>query len=131
MVLYAFPLSNRLRADRRFLPMPGDLIRELCDKVGGAPGAIPHLLLRGVQGDVPSMLREPQCIYARSDTPDAFAYELTKALDDHRDLFRRSQNPPSVLSMRVPTSVRLVGRIRTRSMQPACSSPTTRPSRSG
>lgn len=80
----------------RFLPLPDDLIQSIRKEIGGEPGAIPHLLLRGVQGDVPSVLREPQCIYARDDTPDDFVYLLAKALDDNRHLFRHTHIPYSL-----------------------------------
>jgi TRAP-type uncharacterized transport system substrate-binding protein len=72
----------------RFLPLPDDLIQRLCEATGGTPGHIPHQLMRGVMGDIPSVARPPHVIYGRDDMPEDFAYLLTKALDENRNLFR-------------------------------------------
>jgi TRAP-type uncharacterized transport system substrate-binding protein len=39
------------------------------------------------------MYRPWQVIYARDDMPEDFAYLLAKALDDNRDLFRKTHLP--------------------------------------
>jgi TRAP-type uncharacterized transport system substrate-binding protein len=70
-----------------FLPLPEALIQQLCKEQGGEPGAIPHHLLRGIEVDVPSVLRSPQIIYGRDDMPDEFAHLLAKALDEGAHLF--------------------------------------------
>jgi uncharacterized protein len=77
-----------VRHELRFLPLPDDLIQRICKETGGAPGHIPHQLMRGVEGDIPTVAREPHVIYGRDDLPDDFAYLLAKALDDNRHLFR-------------------------------------------
>jgi TRAP-type uncharacterized transport system substrate-binding protein len=39
--------------------------------------------------------RFPQCIYTRAEADDAFIYEVTKALDASRHLFRATHIPYS------------------------------------
>jgi uncharacterized protein len=77
----------------RFLPLPEDLVRRICDEVGGEPGAVPRHLVRGVDLEVPSVARLPQVIYAREDLPEEIAYMVAKALDDNRQLFRATHLP--------------------------------------
>ena len=74
----------------RFLPLPDALIHTLCEEDGGQPSVIPHHLLRGIDVDVPSVLRPPQIIYGRDDMPDDFAYLVAKALDENAHLFREA-----------------------------------------
>jgi TRAP-type uncharacterized transport system substrate-binding protein len=82
--------------DMRFLALPADLIQRLCEsgEVEGA-GFVPHRLMRGVNEDLPSVERFPQMIYTRDDVPEAFVYEVTKALDQNRHLFRQTHLPYS------------------------------------
>jgi len=77
-----------VRHELRFLPLPEDLIQRICEETGGDPGAIPHQLMRGVVGDIPSVARSPHAIYGRDDLPEDFAYLLAKTLDEERHLFR-------------------------------------------
>lgn len=82
--------------DMRFLPLPDDLIRQIVDKQQAeGPGAIPHRLMRGVNEDVPTVQRFPQCIYTRAEADEAFIYDVTKALDSARHLFRSTHIPYS------------------------------------
>jgi TRAP-type uncharacterized transport system substrate-binding protein len=80
----------------RFLPMPPDLVQRLCNsgEVEG-PGFIPHRLMRGVDEDIPSVERFPQVIYSREDVPADFIYEVARALDRGRQLFRQTHLPYS------------------------------------
>src|SRR6266508_5094305 len=69
----------------RFLPLPADLIqRIIAQHQAEAPGFIPHRLMRGVNEDIPTVQRFPQVIYTRSEAPDEFVLEVTKALDQGR-----------------------------------------------
>jgi TRAP-type uncharacterized transport system substrate-binding protein len=81
--------------DLEFLPLPDDLIREICDEYGGEPGFIPYRLVRGVDRDTPSVSSPWQLIYARDDMPEDFAYLLARAYDDQRHLFRETLMPYS------------------------------------
>ena len=82
--------------DLKFFPLPPDLVQKMCDEdeVEG-PGFIPHRLMRGVNEDIPTAQRLPQVIYTREDVGDAFIYEVTKALDENRHLFRQTHLPYS------------------------------------
>jgi TRAP-type uncharacterized transport system substrate-binding protein len=77
----------------RFLDLPEPVISPLSKMVCGSPGYIPHQLVRGVDRDVRSVYRGPQVICGRDDMPDEFAYQLAKALDDNRHLFRQTALP--------------------------------------
>ena len=77
----------------RFLPLPDDLIQRVCRELGGEPGFIPYRLARGVEAPTASVHRPSQVIFGRDDMPDDFAYLLAKALDDRRDLFRKTHIP--------------------------------------
>jgi TRAP-type uncharacterized transport system substrate-binding protein len=82
--------------DMRFLALPEDLIQRIMDRhLAEAPGAIPHRLMRGVNEDVATVQRFPQAIYTRSEASEAFVYEVTKALDGSRHLFRATHMPYS------------------------------------
>ena len=84
-----------VRHELRFLPLPDDLIQQIVKETGGSPGHIPHQLMRGVVGDVPTVARTPHLIYGRDDTPEDFAYLLAKTLDEKRNLFREVYLPYS------------------------------------
>jgi TRAP-type uncharacterized transport system substrate-binding protein len=94
----------------RFLPLPDDLVRILCEhgEVEG-PGFIPHRLMRGVNEDIPSAQRLPQVIYTRSEVPDEFVYQVVRALDKGRHFFRQTHIPYSYdpLTVALPRSVPL------------------------
>jgi TRAP-type uncharacterized transport system substrate-binding protein len=80
----------------RFLPLPPDLIKQIMDRgQAEAPGFIPHRLMRGVDEDIPTVERFPQVIYTRAEAPDDFIFEVTKALDENRHLFRKTHMPYS------------------------------------
>jgi len=82
--------------DLRFLPLPPDLIKLIMDRgQAEAPGFIPHRLMRGVDEDIPTVQRFPQAYYTRDDVPDTFVYEVAKALDNGRNLFRQTHMPYS------------------------------------
>jgi TRAP-type uncharacterized transport system substrate-binding protein len=52
--------------------------------------------MRGVNEDVPTVQRFPQVIYTRAEAPDDFVYEVTRALDNNRQLFRHTHMPYSL-----------------------------------
>ena len=82
--------------DMRFLPLPADLIRSIVEKQQAeGPGVIPHRLMRGVDEDVPTVQRFPQCIYTRAEADESFIHEVTGALDQARHLFRTTHIPYS------------------------------------
>ncbi|MPZ48635.1 MAG: hypothetical protein GEU75_04865 [Dehalococcoidia bacterium] len=86
-------LELSLNHELRFLDLPEAVIRPLSEMVCGSPGYIPHELVRGVDRDVRSVYRGPHVICCRDDMPEKFAYQLAKALDDNRHLFRQTALP--------------------------------------
>ncbi|MDE3074954.1 MAG: hypothetical protein KGJ86_05950 [Chloroflexota bacterium] len=72
----------------RFLPLADHAVRRLCEEEGGQQSMLPHHLLRGLDRDVPSVMRMPQIVYGRDDMPESFAYTVARALDEHSHLFR-------------------------------------------
>lgn len=72
----------------RFLPLPSDLVQRICQETGDRPGNIPHQLMRGVEGDTPTVARSQHVIYSRDDLPDELAYLIARSLDEQRHLFR-------------------------------------------
>jgi TRAP-type uncharacterized transport system substrate-binding protein len=82
--------------DLRFLPLPQDLINLIMERgQAEAPGFIPHRLMRGVDEDIPTVQRFPQAYYTRDDVPEDFIYDVAKALDNGRHLFRQTHMPYS------------------------------------
>jgi TRAP-type uncharacterized transport system substrate-binding protein len=51
--------------------------------------------MRGVDDDVATVERFPQVIYTREEAPDEFIFNVTKALDENRHLFRKTHIPYS------------------------------------
>ena len=89
-------LEASILHELRFLPLPPDLIQRIMDNhQAEAPGFIPHRLMRGVNSDIPTVQRFPQVIYTRSEAPYDFIYEVTRALDAGRHLFRETHMPYS------------------------------------
>ena len=82
--------------DLRFLPLPPDLIESLCSRgLFEEPSFIPHMLMRGIREDIPSVQRLPAVYYTRDDVDAGFVYEVTRALDEGRHLFRQTHMPYS------------------------------------
>jgi uncharacterized protein len=82
--------------DLRFLPLPQPLIDKImASGQAEAPGVIPQRLMRGVTTDIPTVQRFPQVIYTTSEAPDSFVLDVTRALDESRELFRLTHMPYS------------------------------------
>ena len=54
---------------------------------------MPLALFRGVDRPIPTVMRPNHFIYVRDEAPDSFAYDVAKALDEHRDLFQVQLEP--------------------------------------
>ncbi len=79
--------------DLVFLDFPEPLIAKLAQQPGYERATIPLALFRGVDRPIPTVMRPNHLIYVRDDAPDAFAYAVAKALDEHRDLFQTQIEP--------------------------------------
>ena len=79
--------------DLVFLDFEEPLIARLAREPGYQRATIPLALFRGVDRPIPTVMRPNHFIYARDEAPEAFAYDVAKALDEHRDLFQVQLEP--------------------------------------
>jgi TRAP-type uncharacterized transport system substrate-binding protein len=79
--------------DLVFLDFEGPLIARLAEEPGYQRATVPLALFRGVDRPIPTVMRPNHFIYVRDETPDSFAYDVAKALDEHRDLFQVQLEP--------------------------------------
>jgi len=75
-------------ADLKYMDLPEALIQKELAQGDYTRGTIPLAMLRGVDRPIPTVMREASAIYVRDDAPDAFAYDVAKALDEHQEQFR-------------------------------------------
>jgi TRAP-type uncharacterized transport system substrate-binding protein len=79
--------------DLIFLDFDEPLIARLAEAPGYQRATVPLALFRGVDRPIPTVMRPNHLIYVRDDAPDAFAYAVAKALDEHRELFQMQIEP--------------------------------------
>ncbi|HXK05888.1 MAG TPA: TAXI family TRAP transporter solute-binding subunit [Verrucomicrobiae bacterium] len=79
--------------DLVFLDFEEPLIARLAREPGYQRATVPLALLRGVDRPIPTVMRPNHFIYVRDEAPDSFAYDVAKALDEHRDLFQVQLEP--------------------------------------
>ena len=85
------------KKDLVFLPVPEELRRKLVQETGAVAVDLPFRYMRGVGDDpVPTVGYSGLLVYGRDDMPDAFAYDVAKALDEKRDLIRWTNQPFSL-----------------------------------
>lgn len=71
--------------DFAYLDVPADLRASLTKAFHVEDRAAPVGLLRGVTRRVSTVARNGTAVYGRADMPDAFAYAVARALDEHKD----------------------------------------------
>ncbi len=76
--------------DLTFIELPDDLLNELAGDGEEELGIIPPGLYRGVDRPIPTVVRTGTVIYCRDDTPDDFAYDVAKAMDEQQQLLQWS-----------------------------------------
>ncbi len=79
--------------DLVFLDFEEPLIARLAQEPGYQRATVPLALFRGVDRPIPTVMRPNHFIYVRDEAPDSFAYDVAKALDEHRDLFQVQLEP--------------------------------------
>lgn len=79
--------------DLVFLNFDEPLIASLAREPGYQRATVPLALFRGVDRPIPTVMRPNHFIYVRDEAPDSFAYDVAKALDEHRDLFQVQLEP--------------------------------------
>lgn len=79
--------------DLVFLDFEEPLLARLASQPGYVRATVPLAFLRGVDRPIPTVMRPNHLIYVRDDAPDWFAYDVARALDEHRDLFQVQLEP--------------------------------------
>jgi TRAP-type uncharacterized transport system substrate-binding protein len=79
--------------DLIYLEMPADLRAKLITKFRVEEHQAPEGLLRGVVRPFVTVVRNGTVVYGRADMPDAFAYSVARALDEHKGVFQWSIMP--------------------------------------
>jgi len=79
--------------DLHFLELPADLRAQMAKEFGLEPVEIPYGYMKGVDRRIPALGYSGQLVIARDDTPDSFAYDAAKALDERRDLLKWRLRP--------------------------------------
>jgi uncharacterized protein len=79
--------------DLTFLDMEEPLLVKLAEQPGYERATIPLALFRGVDRPIPTVMRPNHLIYVRDEAPDSFAYDVAKALDEHRQFFQVQLEP--------------------------------------
>jgi TRAP transporter TAXI family solute receptor len=74
--------------DFTYLEMPPDLRATLVKQFYVQEHAAPQGLLRGVFRRVNTVARNGTAVYGRADMPDAFAYTVARALDEHKEVLQ-------------------------------------------
>jgi TRAP transporter TAXI family solute receptor len=85
---YALFHQASQRYDLKYLELPADLKQRLIQQFHYKEGVMPVGTFRGVDRAIPTLVRDGTVIYGRTDMPDAFAYDLAKALDVHQELLQ-------------------------------------------
>ena len=70
--------------DLVYLDIPADLREKLAKEFLVGQHAAPEGLLRGVDRRIQTVVRNGTVIYGRDDMPDAFAYDVARALDERK-----------------------------------------------
>jgi TRAP transporter TAXI family solute receptor len=71
--------------DLRFLDLPGELLDELVAEEPGMERVTARWgLLRGVDRAIDTVGRSGEAVFARDDTPEQAAYDVARAIDEHR-----------------------------------------------
>ena len=79
--------------DLRYLDVPADLRASLAKAFYVEDVTAPQGLLRGVTRRIPTVARNGTAVYGRDDMPDAFAYDVAKALDEQKRELEWSDMP--------------------------------------
>jgi TRAP transporter TAXI family solute receptor len=71
--------------DLKFLDVPADLRAQLAKTFLVQEHVAPIGVVRGMDRRIPTVVRSGNVVYGRADLPDAFAYAVAQALDQHQD----------------------------------------------
>jgi len=74
--------------DLVYLQLPDDLLKKIADEFQSDIVDMPKQYLRGQDKNIRSIANSGQLVYGRDDMPEQFAYDVAKALDEHKHLLR-------------------------------------------
>lgn len=74
--------------DLKFLPLPEPLLRKLAAHPDYQRVTVKWGFLRGVDREFPTVARSGEVIFARAETPDESAYQIARAIDEHRSALK-------------------------------------------
>jgi TRAP transporter TAXI family solute receptor len=77
-----------IKNNLNFIELPDELLAKLAQEGEQERGIIPVGLYPGVVRPIPTVVRTGTAVYARSDTPDDFAYAVAKAMDEQQALLQ-------------------------------------------
>jgi TRAP-type uncharacterized transport system substrate-binding protein len=81
--------------DLRFLDLPEELLDELASEPDYQRVTVKWGLLRGVDREIPTVGRSGEVVFGRADTPEQAAYDVARAIDEHRGALRWYVRPYS------------------------------------
>ena len=79
--------------DLVYLDVPADLRASLAKTFYVDEQAAPQGLLKGVTRRIPTVARNGTAVYGRDDMPEAFAYDVAKALDEQKGALQWADMP--------------------------------------
>ena len=91
-----FWYESTQKFDLTFMQLPNDLLNQIRQVNRGSMLVyMPIEYMRGVDRKILTVGRSGQAIMTRADVSDAFAYEVAKAVDQHRDMLKWHIRPYS------------------------------------
>jgi len=73
------------RSELNYMELPETLLAKMAEAPHVERGYLPVGLLPGIERPIPTIVRNGEVVYTRSDVPDSFAYDVARALDEHQD----------------------------------------------
>jgi len=80
-------------SDLVFMDLDEKLIATLAKRPGYSAVTTPAYSMRGLDRRLKTVMRMTHFIYVRDDAPDDFVYTLTKALDEHQEVWQMQAEP--------------------------------------
>jgi TRAP transporter TAXI family solute receptor len=81
------------RQDLCFLDFPEDLLQTLASEFNVERVIMPVRYLRGVDHPIATVSRIGNAVFGKAEMPDSFAYDIARAIDEHRDLLKYGVMP--------------------------------------
>jgi TRAP transporter TAXI family solute receptor len=76
------------RHDLCFLSLPEEVLDRYVNEYHYERAILPISYFRGLDRDIPTVSRLGNAVFGTADMPDSFAYDVAKAINEHRDLLK-------------------------------------------